>query len=77
MLSFGVGSASHLWEATTFQQPTLWDAEPSPVASDRGRRLDHIWVSHDLADKVTHAEIHRDWRGVDKPSDHVPVSLTI
>ena len=47
------------------------------AASDRGRRLDHIWVSRDLADKVTHAEIHRDWRGVDKPSDHVPVSLTL
>ena len=47
------------------------------AASDRGRRLDHIWVSHDLVDKVTHAEIHRDWRGVHKPSDHVPVSLTL
>jgi len=47
------------------------------AASDRGRRLDHIWVSHDLADKVKHAEIHRDWRGVDKPSDHVPVSLIL
>ena len=47
------------------------------AASDRGRRLDHIWVSHDLADTVTHVEIHRDWRGVDKPSDHVPVSLTL
>jgi exodeoxyribonuclease-3 len=39
--------------------------------------LDHIWVSYDLADKVAHAEIHRDWRGVDKPSDHVPISLTL
>ena len=47
------------------------------AASDRGRRLDHIWVSHDLADKVAHAEIHRDWRSVDKPSDHVPISLTL
>ena len=47
------------------------------AASDRGRRLDHIWVSHDLVDKVEHAEIHRDWRGVDKPSDHVPISLAL
>ena len=47
------------------------------AASDRGRRLDHIWVSHDLADKVAQAEIYRDWRGVDKPSDHVPISLTL
>ena len=47
------------------------------AASDRGRRLDHIWVSQDLVDKVAHAEIYRDWRGVDKPSDHVPISLTL
>ncbi|HAE08649.1 MAG TPA: exodeoxyribonuclease III, partial [Alphaproteobacteria bacterium] len=47
------------------------------AASDRGRRLDHIWVSHDLADRVVHAEIHRDLRSADKPSDHVPISLTL
>ena len=46
------------------------------AASDRGRRLDHMWVSHDLADKVVAAEIHRNLRGADKPSDHVPISLT-
>jgi exodeoxyribonuclease-3 len=43
--------------------------------SDRGRRLDHMWVSHDLADKVRAARIYRDLRGADKPSDHVPISL--
>ena len=46
-------------------------------ASDRGRRLDHVWVSHDLADKILAAEIHRDMRGVNQPSDHVPISLTL
>ena len=47
------------------------------MVSNRGRRLDHIWVSHDLADKVLVAKIHRDLRGVEKPSDHVPISLTL
>ena len=47
------------------------------AASDRGRRLDHVWVSHDLADKILAAEIHRDMRGVNQPSDHVPISLTL
>ena len=47
------------------------------AASNRGRRLDHVWVSHDLADKILAAEIHRDMRGVNKPSDHVPISLTL
>ncbi len=47
------------------------------AASDRGRRLDHIWVSQDLTDKIMVAEIHRDLRGANKPSDHVPISLTL
>ena len=47
------------------------------AASDRGRRLDHIWVSLDLADRIVMAEIHRGLRGADKPSDHVPISLTL
>ena len=47
------------------------------AASDRGRRLDHIWVSHDLAGKILATEIYRDMRAVNKPSDHVPISLTL
>ena len=47
------------------------------AASDRGRRLDHIWVSHDLADSVQDVSIHRALRGAEKPSDHVPVVIAI
>ena len=47
------------------------------AASDRGRRLDHVWVSHDLADKILAVEIHREMRSVNKPSDHVPISLIL
>ena len=47
------------------------------AASDRGRRLDHIWVSHDLADTVKNVSIHRTLRSAEKPSDHVPVVITI
>jgi exodeoxyribonuclease-3 len=46
-------------------------------ASNRGRRLDHIWVTAPLVDRVTHAEILprvRDW---DRTSDHVPVLADI
>ena len=47
------------------------------AASDRGRRLDHIWVSHDLANAVEKVSIHRGMRSAEKPSDHVPVVITI
>ncbi len=42
-------------------------------ASDRGRRLDHIWASQDLKDHSTDSAIIRDARGWPRPSDHVPV----
>jgi exodeoxyribonuclease-3 len=47
------------------------------AASDRGRRLDHIWASADVAARSTGVETLRDARGWERPSDHVPVILTI
>ena len=45
--------------------------------ADRGRRLDHIWASPALADRVTKIKIAKDYRGAARPSDHVPVTATI
>ncbi len=47
------------------------------AASNRGRRLDHIWVSHDISDKVESAQILADARGYEKPSDHVPIWIDL
>jgi exodeoxyribonuclease-3 len=42
--------------------------------ADRGRRLDHIWATADIAAHTTGAEIVRPVRGwSSRPSDHVPV----
>ncbi len=41
--------------------------------SDRGRRLDHIWASSDLKNKIKDSVILREIRGWERPSDHVPV----
>ena len=47
------------------------------AASDRGRRLDHIWVTPALLDDVIGFEILRDARGWERPSDHAPVMLDV
>ena len=47
------------------------------AASDRGRRLDHVWVAPALAGRLKSADIHRHVRGWDKASDHCPVSATL
>jgi exodeoxyribonuclease III len=45
--------------------------------SDRGRRLDHIWVSPALKGAVGKHEILRGARSWRRPSDHVPVIAEI
>ena len=45
--------------------------------SDRGRRLDHIWASADIASSTGGSRILREVRGWERPSDHVPVFATI
>jgi len=46
-------------------------------ASNRGLRLDHIWVTPALSPRVFGAGIHDDVRGWDRPSDHAPVSADL
>jgi len=46
-------------------------------AADRGRRLDHIWVSPQLGDRVARFDIAKIARGWDRPSDHVPVTAKV
>jgi exodeoxyribonuclease III len=57
---------------------TWWSYRaPDWEAADRGRRLDHIWVSPAIADRVTDMNIARQARSWTKPSDHVPVTAVI
>lgn len=45
--------------------------------SNRGRRLDHIWVSQDMAEHMQNVKSLTEARNWDKPSDHVPFILTL
>ena len=47
-----------------------WDA------ADKGRRLDHVWATPDIAPAGHGSRILRGARGWDQPSDHVPVFAT-
>ncbi|MBK5934923.1 exodeoxyribonuclease-3 [Rhodovulum imhoffii] len=44
-----------------------WDA------ADKGRRLDHVWASSDIAAAAHGSRILRPARGWEQPSDHAPV----
>ncbi|SKA26156.1 exodeoxyribonuclease III [Consotaella salsifontis] len=46
-------------------------------AGNRGRRLDHIWGSADLAPHLRRAEVFTGARDWERPSDHVPVLVEL
>lgn len=45
------------------------------AASNRGRRLDHVWASPTLAGAARSLTVLSETRGWEKPSDHVPVAV--
>jgi exodeoxyribonuclease-3 len=57
---------------------TWWSYRaPDWKAANKGRRLDHVWTSPALADRVSGIKISREARGWAQPSDHVPVTMTL
>jgi len=47
-----------------------WDS------ADKGRRLDHVWATSDIASAGHSSRVVRHVRGWEKPSDHAPVFAT-
>lgn len=45
------------------------------MKSNRGRRLDHIWATKPLEDKIVSSKIHIEYRIKKQPSDHVPIEV--
>jgi exodeoxyribonuclease-3 len=59
---------------------TWWSyRSPDHTRTNRGRRLDHIWASEDLAPRsqADAFAIHAHTRSWDRPSDHVPVMASL
>ena len=47
------------------------------TANDRGRRLDHMWASPDVATLATAHTVHEPCRSWLRPSDHVPLVIEL
>ena len=54
-----------------------WDYRTGAWDLDRGWRIDHIYLSPELADCATGCSIHRSLRGLPQPSDHAPVVVDL
>jgi exodeoxyribonuclease-3 len=57
---------------------TWWSyRSPDWTKSDKGCRLDHIWMSNRLADRVSAIVVAKEYRSARRPSDHVPVTAVL
>ena len=57
---------------------TWWSYRSSDFRlNNRGRRLDHIWINKKSSLKPYKAKIIKEYRELEKPSDHVPIVLEL
>ncbi|MDP9414939.1 MAG: exodeoxyribonuclease III [Pseudomonadota bacterium] len=53
---------------------TWWSyRSPDWTKNDRGRRLDHMWATKDVAELAVRHHVYEPIRGWTRPSDHVPL----
>ena len=56
---------------------TFWDYQAGCWQRNQGIRIDHLLLSPQAADRLVSASVQKHLRGLDKPSDHVPVTLEL
>jgi exodeoxyribonuclease-3 len=56
---------------------TFWDYQAGAWQRNNGIRIDHALLSPQAADLLRGVSIHRDVRGWEKPSDHVPLVIEL
>ena len=56
---------------------TFWDYQAGAWQRNNGIRIDHALLSPQACDLLSGVSIHKDVRGWDKPSDHVPLVIEL
>ncbi len=56
---------------------TFWDYQAGRWQRNQGIRIDHLLLSPQAADRLVSASVQKHLRGLDKPSDHVPVTVEL
>lgn len=68
-----LGLTDALRAVTSEPAYTFWDFQAGAWRRNAGIRIDHLLLSPQAADRLENVVVHKDVRGWDKPSDHVPV----
>ena len=56
---------------------TYWDYSRGAWEKDNGLRIDHFLASPKAVDRLHDCQIEKKYRGLERPSDHVPIWFEI
>ncbi|MCO4316386.1 exodeoxyribonuclease III [Phyllobacterium sp. 21LDTY02-6] len=56
---------------------TFWDYQAGAWQKNNGIRIDHLMLSPEAANMLDSASVEKHVRGWEKPSDHVPVAISL
>lgn len=76
LLALGLTDAFRACDATPHQY-SFWDYQAGAWPRNLGIRIDHHLLSPEAADMLKSCVIQKDTRDWEKPSDHVPVVVTL
>jgi len=76
VLDFGLCDAFRLHHAAG-QLFSWWDYRGASLRLNQGLRIDYLFLSHALKERCTSAEMVKEVRLRDKPSDHIPVVIEL
>jgi exodeoxyribonuclease-3 len=76
LLSLGLCDSFRLFEQTE-KSFSWWDYRMNAFKRNHGLRIDHILLSNELVKQCTACTIDKQVRANERPSDHVPVVVTI
>ncbi len=56
---------------------SFWDYQAGCWPRNQGIRIDHLLLSPQALDRLVSASVQKHLRGLEKPSDHVPVTVEL
>jgi len=77
LVNLGLTEAFRALHPTATDAYSYWDYQAGAWQRNNGIRIDHHLLSPQAADLLVASRIHKDARGHEKPSDHVPVEITL
>lgn len=76
LLNLGLVEAFRVFNQES-QQYTFWDYQAGCWPQNKGIRIDHFLLSPQMADRLQGCEIDKTPRGLERPSDHTPIIITL